>query len=75
MADIFKQRSQIDGLEDEKTSTLSPDQTSDEQELNAYDGLEFPTDEEKAVLRRVSDTIPWNAFCASTYTQCPQLHS
>lgn len=74
MADIFKQQSQIGELE-EKRSTLSH-QTSDEQELNhLYDGLEFPTDEEKAVLRRVSDTIPWNAFCAYVYTQCPQLHS
>ncbi|TEB30750.1 PTR2-domain-containing protein [Coprinellus micaceus] len=27
-----------------------------------HEGLEFPTDEEKATLRRVSDTIPWNAY-------------
>ncbi|KAJ7098210.1 POT family-domain-containing protein [Mycena crocata] len=27
-----------------------------------HDGLEFPTDEERATLRRVSDAIPWNAY-------------
>ena len=27
-----------------------------------HDGLEFPTDEERQTLRRVSDTIPWNAY-------------
>jgi POT family proton-dependent oligopeptide transporter len=27
-----------------------------------HDGLEFPTDEEIATLRRVSDSIPWNAY-------------
>lgn len=25
-------------------------------------GLEFPTEEERLTLRRVSDTIPWNAY-------------
>ena len=27
-----------------------------------HDNLEFPTDEERATLRRVADTIPWNAY-------------
>ncbi|KAJ6546367.1 POT family-domain-containing protein [Mycena sp. CBHHK59/15] len=27
-----------------------------------HDGLVFPTEEERATLRRVSDTIPWNAY-------------
>ncbi|KAF6760668.1 POT family-domain-containing protein [Ephemerocybe angulata] len=27
-----------------------------------HEGLEFPTEEEKATLRRVSDSIPWNAY-------------
>ena len=27
-----------------------------------HDGLEFPTEEEKKTLRRVADTIPWNAY-------------
>lgn len=28
-----------------------------------HDGLEFPTDEERATLRRVPDKFPWNAYC------------
>ncbi|KAF9031365.1 PTR2-domain-containing protein [Hymenopellis radicata] len=27
-----------------------------------HDGLEFPTEEERATLRRVSDTLPWSAY-------------
>ncbi|CAL1710845.1 unnamed protein product [Somion occarium] len=27
-----------------------------------HDGLEFPTEEDKLTLRRVADTIPWNAY-------------
>lgn len=27
-----------------------------------HDGLEFPTDEERETLRRVPDSIPWNAY-------------
>ena len=27
-----------------------------------HDGLEFPTEEEKLTLRRVSDTLPWTTF-------------
>ncbi|KAJ7702765.1 peptide transporter PTR2A [Mycena rosella] len=27
-----------------------------------HDGLEFPTEEERATLRRVSDSLPWNAY-------------
>lgn len=27
-----------------------------------HDGLEFPTEEERITLRRVADTIPWNAY-------------
>ncbi|KAK0199819.1 POT family-domain-containing protein [Desarmillaria ectypa] len=34
-----------------------------ENELDGiHDGLEFPTEEEIDTLRRVSDTIPWNAY-------------
>lgn len=28
-----------------------------------HDGLVFPTEEERGTLRRVSDTVPWNAYC------------
>lgn len=31
-----------------------------------HDGLEFPTEEEKYTLRRVSDSVPWNAYRSST---------
>jgi POT family proton-dependent oligopeptide transporter len=27
-----------------------------------HDGLEFPTEEDKNTLRRVSDSIPWSAY-------------
>ena len=29
-----------------------------------HDGLEFPTEEERATLRRVADKVPWNAYRA-----------
>ena len=36
----------------------------EEHELDGiHDGLEFPTEEEKATLRRVPDSVPWNAYC------------
>ncbi|KAG7443567.1 peptide transporter PTR2A [Guyanagaster necrorhizus] len=31
-----------------------------------HDGLEFPTEEEIATLRRVSDKLPWNAYLIAT---------
>ena len=38
--------------------------SEEEHELDGiHDGLEFPTEEERATLRRVPDTIPWNAYC------------
>ncbi|KAI0330301.1 oligopeptide transporter [Cubamyces sp. BRFM 1775] len=37
--------------------------TSHEHELDGiHDGLEFPTEEERLTLRRVSDSIPWSAY-------------
>ena len=30
---------------------------------DAHVGLEFPSEEELVTLRRVSDDIPWTAFC------------
>ncbi|KAF8635253.1 hypothetical protein AX15_000479 [Amanita polypyramis BW_CC] len=36
---------------------------SPEYELDGiHDGLEFPTEEERTILRRVPDTIPWGAY-------------
>ena len=38
--------------------------SEDEYELDGiHDGLEFPSEEERATLRRVPGTIPWNAYC------------
>ena len=35
-----------------------------EHELDGiHDGLEFPTEEERTTLRRIPDTVPWNAYC------------
>ena len=30
-----------------------------------HDGLVFPNEHERETLRRVSDAIPWNAYCKS----------
>lgn len=37
-----------------------------------HDGLEFPTEEEIEILRRVSDAIPWTAYRKlPSYTRKP----
>jgi len=42
--------------------------SEDEYELGGiHDGLEFPTEEERATLRRVPGTIPWNAYCVFVF--------
>lgn len=49
---------------DEKHDVDSSSASDADQELDAdHEGLEFPTEEEKKTLRRVADTIPWNAYC------------
>lgn len=49
----------------EKSISLHDDKiaSSIEDEIDIHDGLEYPTEEERHTLRRVSDTIPWNAYC------------
>ncbi|KAF7340570.1 Peptide transporter PTR2A [Mycena sanguinolenta] len=48
---------------DEKKSESAPPDSSNEYELDGiHDGLIFPTEEERATLRRVPDSIPWNAY-------------
>jgi POT family proton-dependent oligopeptide transporter len=51
------------------------DSTMDESDLDSsphyeldgiHDGLQFPTEHERQTLRRVADTIPWNAYREST---------
>lgn len=34
----------------------------DDEDDDAHAGLEFPTDEERATLRRVADSLPWNSY-------------
>ncbi|KAJ8520799.1 hypothetical protein ONZ45_g2420 [Pleurotus djamor] len=47
----------------EKRSSSESSISDVEHELDGiHDGLEFPTEEEKLTLRRVSDAIPWNAY-------------
>lgn len=42
----------------------SEESTQGEHELDGiHDGLEFPTEEEKQTLRRVSDKLPLSAYC------------
>lgn len=39
-------------------------QKKSDQELDGiHDGLIFPTEDERLTLRRVPDSIPWNAYC------------
>lgn len=45
----------------EKAPIVSTDEESVEFD-GIHDGLVFPTEEERATLRRVSDAIPWNAY-------------
>ncbi|KAJ3514471.1 hypothetical protein NLJ89_g2360 [Agrocybe chaxingu] len=47
-----------------KHDSISTEKHSEmEHELDGvHDGLVFPTEEERATLRRVPDTIPWNAY-------------
>ncbi|KAJ7225107.1 PTR2-domain-containing protein [Mycena haematopus] len=44
--------------DDEKSSVGEEVEVHD----GIHDGLVFPTEEERATLRRVSDAIPWNAY-------------
>lgn len=38
-----------------------------------HDGLEFPTEEERHTLRRVSDKLPWAAYRKSLLTKIPSV--
>lgn len=38
-----------------------------------HDGLEFPTDEERDTLRRVADTVPWNAYLIAFVELCERF--
>ncbi|KAF9531503.1 POT family-domain-containing protein [Crepidotus variabilis] len=59
IADVKKMDTSIPS---EKLSGEFHDHDLDHEDDGVHDGLEFPTDEEIATLRRVSDAIPWNAY-------------
>lgn len=54
--------------EDERLSLAASLEKKDPLPVNdddsTHEGLEFPSKEELATLRRVSDTIPWTAYSA-----------
>ncbi|KAJ7244647.1 peptide transporter PTR2A [Mycena haematopus] len=61
--DAFAAQSEVLKHTDEKVHS-DENLSVEEQEANdgIHDGLVFPTEEERATLRRVSDSIPWNAY-------------
>ena len=73
MAGLQADRDIIAGLAEAKRDEfelekkgIAPSETSHEHDLDGiHDGLEFPTEEEKHTLRRVSDSLPWSAYCTS----------
>ncbi|EGN94531.1 hypothetical protein SERLA73DRAFT_171508 [Serpula lacrymans var. lacrymans S7.3] len=69
MAGLLHDRDAIAGLgeavqHDTKLEKANSDivSVSGEELDGIHDGLEFPTDEEKVTLRRVTDSLPWNAY-------------
>ena len=53
---------QRDEVELEKKGLAMREDDSSEEIDDIYDGLEFPTEEEKQTLRRVPDALPLRAF-------------
>jgi POT family proton-dependent oligopeptide transporter len=49
-----------DSFDEKKSDEQSFSQKHDSDGI--HDGLIFPTDEERSTLRRVPDSIPWNAY-------------
>ena len=59
MADLQFYNQDEFGEEQERERLLKSDQELD----GIHDGLIFPTKDERLTLRRVPDSIPWNAYC------------
>ncbi|KAF7369698.1 putative peptide transporter ptr2 [Mycena venus] len=57
-SEVLKHNEKTFKASDEKSFTDSAVEADD----GIHDGLVFPTDEERQTLRRVSDTVPWNAY-------------
>ncbi|KAF8148069.1 peptide transporter PTR2A [Crassisporium funariophilum] len=64
MAGLQHDDAALAAFADIKKHESTSEKTSDlDHELDGiHDGLTFPTDEERATLRRVPDSIPWNAY-------------
>lgn len=63
----FGNAGKLYGIRDEK---VAEDRSEEKYELDGiHDGLVFPTEEERATLRRVPDAIPWSAY------RMPQFYS
>ncbi|EIN04582.1 PTR2-domain-containing protein [Punctularia strigosozonata HHB-11173 SS5] len=55
-----------DEVEFEKKGIRHSESDSGYEVDHAHEGLEFPTEEEKLTLRRVSDSLPWAAYMIAT---------
>jgi proton-dependent oligopeptide transporter, POT family len=64
----------LDKVAKEKVQAVSIENqslTSLEAEFDeAHAGLEFPTEHDKLTLKKVSDTLPYAAYCSSTFFLC-----
>lgn len=71
-AEMAKSHVPIQGLQDKKgsidTSSSLPSPSS-----RTEDGLEYPTEEEMATLRRVSGQIPWSAYTIAFVELCERF--
>lgn len=63
LSETQKHIAQEKHIADEKVVADSSSQSPLEELDGIHDGLEFPTDEDRATLRRVADSVPWNAYC------------
>ena len=63
MAGLQRDTDAIEAIADiKKAESIPSEKVSEEFHDDVHEGLEFPTEEEIATLRRVSDAIPWNAY-------------
>ncbi len=64
LAEVAHDQYVIEKKLDVSTEHVVSSAASEDELDGIHDGLEFPTDEERQTLRRVSDSIPWNAYRA-----------
>lgn len=62
LAEDDRRLSLVASLE-KKDSIPDDDDDDDDDDDSAHEGLEFPSEEELVTLRRVSDALPWTAYC------------